>query len=475
MSTQYVLDRTGKLKFKKDIKPNSKQIKFFKSTKRYRAYGGARGGGKSWAARVLASTLSVRYRRLKVLILRKTFAELEMNHILPLIAELEGVAVYKASKKMFVFNNGSIIRLGYCKSDLEVGQYQGQEYDVILFEEATSFTEYMLRTIGSCLRTTRTDFKPFIGYFCNPGGPSHHYVKRVFIDRRFEGNEKPEDYEFTQALVYDNQVLMENNPEYIDQLKNMPESMIEAHLNGDWNALSGAFFKEFREEIHVVDPFVIPSDWYIYYVQDYGLDCLAGYWIADNHNGQFYVTKELWQKDLIVSEAAKRILEVTGNDRVAYWYAPPDMKKRSQDTGKDALDLFRENGVNLITTKNDRIEGWLCMKELMKVYEAKNPITGEVYKTANLKFFRNCVKVIEHLQVVQADEKNPNDMSEEPHELSHAPNAIRYFSSEYSKPYYKQEKEISGTWTRGELRMNGYSDAQINFFVEKGYIRLIGR
>lgn len=475
MSTIYALTQTRQLKFRKHIRLNTKQKRFFRSTKKYVGYGGARGGGKSFALRVKFSILAQKYPRLKLLLLRRTFPELESNHIIPLQQELNGIAIWRASQKAFLFKNGSMLKLGYCETDKDALRYQGQEYDVIGFEEATLFSEFALRFIATCLRSVRRDFRSRIYYTCNPGGPSHHYIKRLFIDKDYEGYENPDDYEFILALVWDNEVLINNDPDYIKMLNNMPADMIAAHRDGDWDALSGAFFKEFKREIHVVEPFVIPESWYIYFVMDYGLDMLAGYWIADDHQGHFYVINEVHEPNHIISSAAKRILYINNGKDVIYWYAPPDMKFRQRDTGKTALELFSENGIDFITTKNDRIEGWLCLKELLKVYEVKDPYTGEVYKTADLKFFSNCTKLIKYMPIVQRDEKDPNDVAKEPHEVTHAPDAIRYFAGEYSKPFYETTGNISGTWTRGELKLRGYTDPQITGFVEKGYIKLVGR
>lgn len=475
MSSIYALTRSGLLTFKPTINLNSKQKRFFRSKKKYIAYGGARGGGKSFGLRVKFSLLAQRYRGLRLLLLRRTFPELEANHILPLQKELKGIAVYRASQKAFLFNNGSILKLGYCDNDTSALQYQGHEYDVIGFEEATLFSEYVLRFIGTCLRSVRTDFESRIYYTCNPGGASHHYIKRLFIDCIYERDEDPDDYEFIPALVWDNDVLIKNDPHYLKMLNNMPEDMVAAHRDGDWDALSGSFFKEFKRATHVIEPFPIPKDWFIYFAMDYGLDCLAGYWIADDHNGNFYVTKEVWEKDHIISSAARRILSITGDDDVAYWYAPPDMKARQRDTGKTALELFSDNGVDFITTKNDRIEGWLCLKELLKLRNVTDPVTGETRREPALKIFSNCQRLISHFPVVQRDDKNPNDVSKDPHELTHSLDAMRCFAGEYAKPAYTTSDTISGTWTRGELRMKGYSDSQIASFINAGYIRLLGR
>lgn len=125
--------------------PNPRQAEFFASRARHTAYGGARGGGKSWAMRRKLVLLALRYEGLQQLLLRRTLPELYENHVRPLLEELHGVAAYSATQREFRFPNGSRIRLGYCAEERDVYQYQGQEYDVIGMEEATHFTEAQMQ------------------------------------------------------------------------------------------------------------------------------------------------------------------------------------------------------------------------------------------------------------------------------------------------------------------------------------------
>jgi phage terminase large subunit len=472
MSTLYCY-KEGKLALRLGVEPNPKQKILFRSRTKNIGYGGARGGGKSWSLRVKFSILAMKYPRLKILLLRRTYPELEANHIIPLQSELQGIARYKETKRVFTFDNGSIIKLGHCKSEKDMFTYQGQEYDVIGFEEATLFTEDQIRFIKTCLRSNRPDFDSRIYYTCNPGGVSHHYIKRVFIDRDFEPGEKPEEYEFIQALVYDNTVLLKNDPGYIDILNSMSPELVAAHRDGDWDALSGAYFKEFKQLTHVIEPFPIPDSWFKYVVIDYGLDMLAAYWIADDTQGHFYCYKELCEKDLIISDAAKKMLEFNDGEKITFWYAPPDITFRQKDTGKSSIELFHENGIPFITTHNDRVEGWLMVKELLKIREEKQ-LDGTTIRRPRLQIFNNCKLLIKHLPIIQRDDKNPNDCSKEPHDVTHQPDAIRYFASEYVKLPTSTVEHITGVWHRKELMAHGYTISQINEFVRRGYIELIG-
>lgn len=185
---------------------------FFEAEARHIGYGGARGGGKSWAGRRKAVMLCMRYDGLKGLLLRRTVPELRNNHITPLRSELYGYAKYAQYERAFLFPNGARLLLGYCDNEGDLNQYQGQEFDFIIFEEATQFPEGWIKFICTSLRTTRTDFSPRVYYTMNPGGVGHEYIKRIFIDRRYQDGERPEDYVFIQATVYDNKVLMDADP-----------------------------------------------------------------------------------------------------------------------------------------------------------------------------------------------------------------------------------------------------------------------
>ena len=195
---------------------------------------------------------------------------------------------------------------------------------------------------------------------------------------------------------------------------------------------SGAYFKEFKREIHVIEPFVIPRQWRKYFVMDYGLDMLAGYWVAVNDTGKAFFYKEIYESDLIISKAAKRIKEITNEDIYQY-LAPPDLWNRRQETGKSAMEIFSDNGIRLDKANNNRVDGWLALKEWLDPYEDEQGIM-----TANIQVFSNCTNLIRCISQVKRDERNPNDVASEPHELTHAPDAVRYFVA--GRPYAYRPK-----------------------------------
>lgn len=281
-------------------KPYPKQIEFFKARNKYVAYGGARGGGKSWAARTKAVLLALSNPGIQILLLRRTLNELRENHSVPLQKMLrckmqDRIAQYKDQEKVFEFSNQARIKLGYCDNENDVLQYQGQAYDVIFLEEATQFTEFQFQCLTESNRSSgmcKSGFRPRMYFTCNPGGVGHQWVKRLFIDRQYTATENPEDYKFIQSLVYENEYLMNQDPDYVRALENLPEDRKKAMLYGDWNVFEGQYFNEFKRDLHVIDDFVIPSEWKRYIALDYGLDMFAVVFVAiDTKKTLMYITK----------------------------------------------------------------------------------------------------------------------------------------------------------------------------------------
>lgn len=412
--------------------PNRKQEEFLRSKVRYTAYGGARGGGKSWAVRFKAVLLALNYAGITILVLRRTYPELLHNHILPLQEILRDIARYKETDKTFYFPNGSRIIFGYCDSDRDVNRYQGQEYDVIFMDEATHFTEFMFDRLKVCIRGTNGLPKRFY-LTCNPGGVGHEWVKRLFINREFRAGEAPDDYTFIKATVYDNVNLMQSDPEYVAQLESLPPDLRKAWLEGSWDLFSGQFFPEWNPEVHVIEPIVVQKHWRKYVALDYGSDMLACYWIALDESGTGYVYRELYEgrdnhmgannAGHIASAAAERIKELTPPDEDIYLYlAPPDLWNKQNQTGRSTADIFQECGIQLTKSNNDRINGWVSVKEWMRVVPDEH---GKPF--SRIRIFRTCKNLIRCIPALQYDEKIVNDAAKQPHEITHAPDALRYF------------------------------------------------
>ena len=392
---------------------NPKQKLFCQARSRYVGYGGARGGGKTYVLMRKSFGGALAYPNLRILIVRREYPELEQSIILPMRRMIpQEIASYNATMHMFFFVNGSTIKFGHygANDDLE---YQGQEYDWIFMDEATQFTESQFRTLGACLRgATHVPRRMYLT--CNPGGIGHLWVKRLFIDREYRDGERAGDYTFIPATVDDNPQLLAASPEYKQMLDLLPEDIRRAHRYGDWDALAGTFFPEFRPETHVIEPFVrIPAEWKKYRAFDYGLDMFACLWIAQDFDGRSYVYREVQQSGLIVSEAAKLMLSLTPDyEHIEFTIAPPDMWNRQKDSGRSMAELYAENGVGLLRASNNRVQGWMALKEMLKPMRSDNDRPG-------LLVTRDCTGLIRNLPVIQHDAKNASDCATEPHDITH--------------------------------------------------------
>jgi hypothetical protein len=418
--------------------PNEKQKLFIADTHRHVAYGGARGGGKSWAVRAKAVLLCTHWKGIKILIVRKTFKELINNHITPLQQMLPAtVARYNETKKVFTFFNGSTIWFGYCSNDSDLDQYQGAEYDVIFFDEATQLKEDWIKKINLAVRQPNGLPKRTY-YTCNPGGVSHNYIKRLFIDRKYEEAEIPENYSFTQALVTDNKVLMEMSPEYKAELEALPPKLREAWLYGSWDIFEGQFFEDFmdmpdhyddRQWTHVINPFEIPDGWKIYRSFDWGYNkpfsCM---WFAVDYDGVIYHILEFygcmkgspnegikWTPPQVFAEIHRVETEhpwlkgkqIMGIADPAIWDA---------ETGESIADTAAKHQVFFSKGDHQRIAGWMQCHYRLAFDENGFPM---------FYVFKNCESFIRTIPLLQYDEHKVEDIDTDGED--HIADAWRYF------------------------------------------------
>ena len=418
-----------------DISITKKQQKFIDSEAFETLFGGAAGGGKSYGQLVDALLYALKYKKSKQIIFRSTFADLEKSlirvslEIYPL-----SIADYNSSKHTWKFRNGSIIDFGYIQYEKDVYQYQSAEYDVIRFDELTHFTEFMYTYMISRCRGANP-YPKRIKSSTNPGGVGHAWVKKRFIDVgepnvmhicKLETGEKVTRI-FIPSLVTDNKFMLEYDPDYIKRLDALPEKERKALKYGDWDIYDGMFFPEFKRRTHVIEPFQIPDTWNRYIAMDYGLDMFAVLFIAVDTKGKAYVYNEIHKSNLIVSEARQTLKSIMRQYKYKFIYAPPDLWNRNRDTGKSTAELFLKGGIHLTKASNNRIAGWLNVKEWLKVKKVRHEQTGELYEDSDLKIFSNCINLIKYLPQLQRDEKDPNDVATEPHEPTHITDALRYF------------------------------------------------
>ena len=431
-----------------DIEITRKQKMFLNATATEVLFGGAAGGGKSYGQTVDALLFALKYAGSKQLLLRRTFAELDKSLIRTVLGWYpRSIFTYNSSSHTGRFTNGSVIDFGYCATENDVYQYQSAEYDVIRFDELTHFTEAQYIYLISRVRGAN-GFPKQIKSSTNPGGVGHTWVKERFVDAappntEFIGKDGVSRI-FIPSLLTDNTFLMESDPDYKSRLEALPENQKRALLYGDWNIFEGQYFTEFDYATHVCEPFPIPREWRRYRAIDYGLDMLACCWIAVDSMRNWWVYKEVCESDLPISKAAQRIESHTDEDESIYvTLAPPDLWNRSQETGRSKALIFHENGLTLTKSNNDREAGWLAVKEALQ-----KDANGE----SRLHIFNTCTNLIKHLPMLQRDPKKPTDTMTEPHEITHAPDALRYFAIGWARPSPEQDNATKVKYTPDLLR-----------------------
>lgn len=277
---------------------------------------------------------------------------------------------------------------------------------------------------------------------CNPGGVGHRWVKRLFIDRKYktgcddpEENEIPENYTFIPATVDDNPWLLKSSPFYKQQLAALPEDKKKAHRYGDWDALSGAYFKNFSSIRNIIDPFDIPDYWNRYISCDYGFDMFAVCWWAVDEDGRSFCYRYYEEKGLVVKKAAEKLVDLTPpTEKIEAVYMPPDLWAKSKDTGKELISAFIEAELPVVKASNNRIHGHSIMKDMMSAGALKDPYViqqlGEKAPDTMpmLMFFRKITeRATDDICDIQADENNLEDCAKIPHAVTHSVDAVRYY------------------------------------------------
>jgi phage terminase large subunit len=344
---------------------------------------------------------------------------------------------------------------------------------------------------------------------CNPGGVGHQNIKRLFITREYRRSENPRDYTFIQAHVWDNIPLMladygfstawkeyrrKNRgakldektikklmyfSDYVKSLDNLPETLREAYLEGNWDIFAGQYFSEFNEDVHVMSEAEIvaklhkegyegeglPRHWRRSAGLDHGLDRFAALWFATDEKGQTYCYRNYEATDVIISASAKIFKELSRHpdgtpENIEIVTAPFDFWSRERTDAKSRAELYYDNGIPLVKAGRERVAGWMNVKEYLK-YESHKTDDNQlaIDKPPKMIFLDSCAWILKYLPLLQSDPKKPSDVATEPHEITHSPDALRGWCSIHQggtyvpppPPVYNFESEKPKSTGLGEV------------------------
>lgn len=393
-------------------------------------YGGAAGGGKSDALMMAAIIYCCTYTKAKIGYFRRTFVQLAGPGGAIMRSEdlLHGLAKYNEQKRRWKFPNGSILQFCYLQRDQDVHNYQSQQFDVILFDEATQFTSFQVNYMQSRIRSVR-GYPTFCAMATNPGGIGHYWFKTQFVKAGEE--EEPHDVEiepgkfrshiFIPATLSDNHILEKMDPKYRKKLESMPQMLRQQLLDGDWDVAEGMAFTEWRTHIHVIPPFKIPDDWIRFRSADWGYSkpyCIG--WYAIDQDGRIYKYREMYGwggRDNVGSNedpsvVARKIMKAEKGEKIAYAVCDDAMfggrQDKSRPIGEQLNVIFGGKHTHFVPVgkgKGSRVSGKTELHTRLRV-----PEIGEAEEEPMLLFFNTCYHTIRTIPNLILDENNPEDI-----------------------------------------------------------------
>lgn len=456
-------------------------------------YGGAAGGGKSDAL-VIEALRQVGIPHYKGLILRKTFPQLSelVEKSMRYYPQAFPRARYNEQKHTWTFPSGAKIIFGSLQHEKDKFNYQGKAYDFIAFDELTHFTFEEYIYLKSRNRPNGPGTRVYMRNTANPGGVGHGWVKERFITAGEpmetvweqvvvvfpDGHQETQwmSRTFVPSTVFDNKILLQNDPQYLARLASLPEKEKNALLYGDWDTYEGQFFEDFRIEpdmraanaagdnssrtelkqqrrwTHVIEPFEIDPRWKIYRSFDWGYNkpFSVGWWAVD-FDGVVYRILELygctetpnegvkWIPNKLFEEVAKIESEhrwlkgkkINGIADPAIWDA---------QTGVSIAETAARYRVYFDKGDHERLPGWMQVHYRLAFDQNGYPM---------MYVFSNCKAFIRTIPVLQFDEHKPEDLDTTGED--HVADEVRYFLM--SRPIKPRQAAVPSTFNKGPLHL----------------------
>lgn len=426
-------------------KPQERQRIFMSRPENEALYGGAAGGGKSDCA-VAEALRQVNIPHYRGLILRKTYPQLSeiVDRSREIYAPSFPDAKYNEQKHCWIFPSGAKIYFGAMQHTKDRTNYQGKRYDFIDFDELTHFTWDEYSYLFSRNRPNGPGTRCYIRAQANPGGIGHGWVKERFItpappmttiyddvkivfpDGRSEIRRRSRI--FVPSSVFDNKILMENDPEYITRLASLPENEKKALLYGDWDSFQGQVFTQWRnnpdgyltrKNTHVIEPFKVPDLWKIYRGFDFGYSRpFSVGWYALDHDGRLYRIRELYGCSGVPNEGvrwepcaiARKIREIEKEDinmKGKYINSVADPSIFDESRGESVAQMMEREGVYFEKGDNTRIAGKMQIHNRLSFDENGIPM---LYVFSSCKHF---IRTVPNLVYSQSDVEDIDTSAED--------------------------------------------------------------
>lgn len=314
---------------------------------------------------------------------------------------------------------GTLSKIGFKSCDQGREKFQGASLDFVWFDEEPPYDIYK-----EC-KMRVMDKKGMIFGTMTPLKGLTWVYNEIYL------NENRDDNVWTITMEWaDNPYL--DKKEIEDMTKSMSEDELQSRRYGKFMQMGGLVYGEFDENIHVIDPFDVPKDWYDNISIDPGLNNpLSCHWYAE-YDGNVYVIAEHFESGKDVAYHAQRIKEISSsldwplhNGRICALIDSAAGQK-TLASSKSVVDLFYENDI-LVNPKvnKDMFSGINVVKRYLRDGQGK----------AHLFIFKNCVNLIQEFKSYWWSDKSDNPIKKDDHALDE----LRYYLVSKNKPLKSEQ------------------------------------
>lgn len=365
-------------------------------------FGGARGPGKSHAS--FAQLALDDCRRLpgcKALYLRKVGKQAR-EQFDDLRRSVLSRVPHSYNRQAGIVNlwSDSRIFIGHFKSESDIDNYLGIEYDVILIEETTTLSESKYRGLRDSNRTSK-EWRPRVYNTTNPGNIGHVWYKKRFVEPYRLGEESYT--RFIPATVDDNRMV---DGGYKRKLEENTGWKLRAYRYGDWDIAAGQYFSTFRRDVHVVAAFLIPAAWTCWLAMDYGLVHPTVFvLLAQDGDGTVYVVDEHVQSRWLPERHTEAVVAMLGRYGLPdslLWGVPAGADVFAKSRERTIADEYEGQGIRLIPANTDRING--AAEIARRLGDVDSGIAPQLF------IFDRCVRLLECLPALQHNPNRPEDV-----------------------------------------------------------------